>query len=115
MITFIIIKSWKCCKSLDQLLKEKGHTFKLHVCTRWKIVTLKWPLKLLLQGGTSNFSIFLIFFFPIIDLCDEIIKFHEDRHNGGFLWLITMKSLEILSNLTIPAALFIEEPLFQFQ
>jgi len=102
MITFFIIESWKCYQFLDQSLKEKRHTFKLHICTRWKIVTLKWLLKLLLQGGTSNFSILLVSFFPIIDLCDEIIKFREDGHNWSCVWSIRMKILEILSDLTIP-------------
>ena len=115
MITFIIVDCWKCYKSLDQLLEENRHTFKLHICTRWKFVTLKWLLKLLLQCGTSNFSILLVFFFPVIDLCDEIIKFCEDRYNWSCLWSVMMKSLKMLSDLTIPATLLTEEPLFQLQ
>jgi len=111
MITFIIINSWKCCKSQDQLLKKR-HTFKLHICTRWKFVTLKWLLELLLQGGTSNFSILFVILFPIIHLRDEIIKFREDCHNWNCHWSVTMKSLEILSDLTISTTLLIEERLF---
>jgi len=114
MITFIIINSWKCCKSQEQLLKKR-HTFKSHICTGWKIVTLKRILELLLQGGISNFSIFLVIFFPIVDLRDEIIKFHEDCHNWNCLWSVIKKSVEILSDLTIPATVLIEEHLFQFQ
>ena len=111
MITFIIIDSWKWYnKSQDQSLQEKRHTFKLHICIRWKLVTLKWFLKLLLQGGTSNFSIL-----PIIDLCDKVIKFCEDCHNWNCLWSVTVRCLEILNEFTIPATLFIEEPLLQFQ
>ena len=115
MTTFIIINSWKYYKSQDQLLKKKRHTFKSHICTGWKIVTLKRILELLLQGGISNFSIFFVIFFPIIDLCDEIIKFHEDCHNWHCLWSVIKKSMEILSDLTIPATVLIEEHLFQFQ
>ena len=102
MITLVIINSWKSYKSQDQSLIEKRPTFKLHICTRWKIVSLKWLLKLLLQGGTSNFSILLFFFLPIKDLCDEIIKFCENCHNRNCLWSVTMKRLEILS-LPFPA------------
>ena len=97
MITFILVDSWACYKSQDWSLKEeKRHTFKSHICTRWKLVTLKRLLELLLQGGTSDFSILLIFFIPIIDLCDEIVEFREDRHNWDCLWSVTMKSLEVL-------------------
>src|SRR6267143_970307 len=102
MVTFILLDSWTSYKSQDWLLKEKRHTFKSHKCARWKLVTLKWLLELLLQGGTSNFSILLVFFVPIIDLGDQIIKFREDRHNRNCLWSVMMKSLEILNNLTIP-------------
>jgi len=115
MITFILMDSWTCYKSQDQSLKEKRHTFKSHICARWKLVILKWLLKLLLQGGTSDFSILLIFFIHIIDLRNEIIEFREDPHNRDCLWSVTMKSLEILDDLTIPATLLIEEPVFQSQ
>jgi len=115
MITFVLVDSWICYKSQDQLLKEKRHTFKSHICARWKLETPKGLLELLLQGGTSNFSILLVFFVPIIYLCDEIVEFCEDRHNRNCLWSVTMKSLEILNDLTIPATLLIEEPLFQSQ
>jgi len=97
------------------MLKKKRHTFKLYICTRWKIVTLKWLLEFLLQGGTSNFSILFVSFFPIIDLRDEIIEFREDCHNWNCLRSVTKKSVEVLSDLTIPATLVIEEILFQFQ
>lgn len=115
MITFILVDSWSCYKSQDLSLEEKRCTFKSHICARWKLVILKRLLELLLQGGTSNFSILLLFFVPIIDLRDEIVEFREDRHNGNCLWSVTMKSLEILNDLTIPATLLIEECLFQFQ
>jgi hypothetical protein len=111
MIPFIIINSWKCYKSQESL-KKKSHTFKSHICVRWKFVALKRLLKLLLQGGTSNFSILFVFFFPIIDLRDEIIEFREDCHNRNCLWLVTMKNAVILSDLTIPATLLIKEHLF---
>ena len=78
----------------NQLLKKRRHTFKSHICTRWKFVTFKRLLKFLLQGGTGNFSILFVFLLPIIDLCDEIIKFCEDRHNRNCLWSATMKSPE---------------------
>ena len=96
MITFILVDSWACYKSQDWSLKEKRHTFKSHICARWKLVTLKWLLELLLQGGTSNFSILLIFFIPIIDLRDEIVEFREDCHNRDCRWSVMMKSLEVL-------------------
>jgi len=115
MITFILMDSWTCHKSQDQSLKEKRHTFKSHICTRWKLVTFKWLLELLLQGGTSDFSILLVFFIHIIDLRDEIVEFCEDCHNRDCLLSVTMKSLEILNDLTIQATLLIEEPLFQSQ
>jgi hypothetical protein len=115
MITFVLVDSWTCNKSQDQLLKEKKYTFKSHICARWKVVTLKRLLELLLQGGTGNLSILFVFFIPIVDLCDEIVEFREDRHNRNCLWSVAMKSLEILNDLTIPAMLFIEEPLFQSQ
>jgi len=63
---------------------------------RWKFVALKWFLEFFLQGGTSNFSIFLVFFSPVIDLCDEIIIFHEDCHNRNCICSAIMKGLEIL-------------------
>jgi len=76
---------------------------------------LKWLLELLLQGSTSNFSILLIFFVPVIDLRDEIVEFREDCHNWNCLWSVMVKNLEVLSDLTIPAKLLIEEPLLQSQ
>jgi len=94
---------------------EKRHTFKSHIRTGRKVVTLERLLKLLLQGGISDFSILLVSFFPIIYLCDEVIEFREDRHNRNCLWSVTMKSLEILNELTIQAKLLIEEHLFQPQ
>jgi len=115
MITFILVNSWTCYKSQDWLLMEKRHTFKSHICTRRKLVTLKRLLERLLQGGISNFSILLFSFVPIIDLRDEIVKFREDGDNWDYLWSLMMKSLEILNDLTIPATLLIEEPLFQAQ
>ena len=115
MITFILVDSWTCYKSQDQSLKEKRHTFKSHICARWKLVTLKRVLELLLQGGASDFSILLISDVHIIDLRDEIVKFCEDRHNRDCLSSVTMKSLEILNDLTIQATLLVEEPLFQSQ
>ena len=115
MITFIFMDSWTWYKSQDRSRKEKRHTFKSHICTRWKLVTLKRLLELLLQGGTSDFSILLIFFVHIIDLRNEIVEFCEDRHNRDCLWSVTMKSLDILNDLTIQATLLIEEPLFQSQ
>ena len=117
MITFILINSWKCYKSQDQLVitKDQKHTFESHICARWKLVTLKRLLELLLQGGASNFPIHLFRFFPIIDLCDEIVEFREDCHNRNCLWSSVMKRLGVLNDLTIPCALLIEEPLFQFQ
>jgi len=115
MITFILMDSWTQCKSQDQSLKEKRQTFKSHICARWKLVAFKRLLELLLQGGTSDFSILLVFFVHIIDLRDEIIKFREDPHNRDCLWSATMKSLHIQNDLTSPATLPIEEPLFQSQ
>ena len=76
---------------------------------------LKRLLELLLQGGTSDFSVLLVFFVPIIDLRDEIVEFREDRHNRNCLWSVTMRISEIQNDLTIPATLLIEESLFQFQ
>ena len=87
MITFILINSWKCYKSQNQSVRITEHTFKLHICTRRKLVTLKRPLELPLQGSTSNFSILPFSFFPIIDLRDEIVEFREDCHNRNYLWL----------------------------
>src|ERR1700733_504025 len=115
MITFILVNSWSCYKSQGLSLKEKRRTFKSHTCARWKLVILKRLLELLLQGGTSNFSILLVFFVPIIDLRDEIIEFREDRHNRNCLWSAIMNSLDILNDPTIAATLLIEECLFQFQ
>ncbi len=112
MITSILMDSWTWYESQDWLLKKKRHTFTLHICTRWKLVTLKWLLELLLQGGISNLSVFLIFFVSIIDLGDEIVEFHEDGHNWNCLCSFPMRGLEIVNDLTIPAMLLIEEPLF---
>ena len=94
MITFTLVDSWTCCKFQERSLKEKRHTFKSHICARWKLVTLKRLLKPLLQGGVGNISILLVFFVQIIDLRDEIIEFREDRHNRNCLWSVTMKSLD---------------------
>jgi hypothetical protein len=94
MITCVIINSWKCCKSQDWSPKEERHTFKSHICTRWKLVSLERLLKLLLQGGTSNPSIHLIIFVSIKDLRDEIVEFREDRYNRNCLWLVMMKRME---------------------
>ncbi len=91
------------------------HTFKSHICPRWKLITLKRLLKLLLQGGTSYLSILLVSFVPIIDLRDEIFEFHEDHHNRNCLWSVTTNSLEILNDLTIPGKFLIEKPLIQSQ
>src|SRR6266550_5824822 len=115
MITFVLLDSWTWYKSQDRSLKEKIHTFKSHICARWKLVTLKRLLELLLQCSTSNFPILLVFFVPIIDLRDEIVEFREDRHNRNYLWSVTVKSLEILNDLTIPTMLLTEEPLLQSQ
>jgi len=115
MITFFLVDSWTCYKSQDRSLKKKKHTFKSHICARWKLITLKRLLELLLQGSTSDLSILLVFFVPIINLRDEIVEFREDRHNRNCLWSVTMKNLEILNDLTIPATLLIEEPLLQSQ
>jgi hypothetical protein len=115
MITFILFDSWTCYKSRDLSPKHKRHTLKSHICTRWKLVTPKRLLELLLQGGTSDFSIHLVFFIPIIDLRDEIVEFREDRHNRNCLSSVTMKNLDILNDPTIPAPFIIEERLFQFQ
>ena len=115
MITFVVVDSLTCYKSQDRSLKEKRPTFKSHIRARWKLVTLKRLLELLLQGGTSNFSILLIFCIPIIDLRDEIVEFRKDCHNWNCLWSVTMKSSEILNNVTIPTRSLIEEPLFQSQ
>src|SRR6267378_8706569 len=98
MITFVVVDSLTCYKSHNRSLKEKRHTFKSHKCARWKLVTLKRLLELLLQGGTSDFSILLVFFVPIIDLCDQIVEFREDRNNRNCLWSGMMKSLEILTD-----------------
>jgi len=115
MVTIVIIDSWTCHKSHDWSLGKKRHTFKLHICTRWKLVTLKWLLKLFLQGCTSDYSIFHWFFVPIIDLRNEIVEFREDRHNWNCPRSVLIKSSQILNNLTIPTTLLIEEPLFQTQ
>ena len=115
MIAFILIDSWTCYKSQDKSLKKKRLTFKLHICTRWKLVTLKRLLEILFQGGTSNYSILLMFFIPIIDLRNEIVEFREDGHNRNCLRSVIIKSSEILNDLTIPTTLLIEEPLFQTQ
>jgi hypothetical protein len=112
MIAFVIIDSWKCCKSQDQSLKEKRHTFKSHICTRRKLVFLKRLLKLLLQCGTSNFPIHLFFLVPIKDLRNEIIEFREDCHNRNCLWSVMMEKLEILNKFTMPIMLLIEESPF---
>jgi len=88
------------------------HTFKLHICPRWKLVTFKRLLEFLLQCGRSNFPILLFVFFPIIHLRNEVIEFREDRHNRDCLSSVTMRRLEILNNLTVPCTLLIEEPLF---
>ena len=115
MVIFVLVDSWTCYKSHVWSLEEKRHTFKSHICTRWKLVTLKWLLKLLLQGGTSNYSIFLVFLVPIIDLRNEIVEFREDGHNRNCPRSVIIKSSEILNDLTIPTTLLIEEPLFQTQ
>jgi len=68
-------------KSQDRSLKEKRHTFKSHICAGWKLVIPERLLEFILQGGTSDFSILLVFFVHIIYLHDEIVKFCEDRNN----------------------------------
>jgi hypothetical protein len=102
-------------KFQDQSIKKKGHTFKSHIWARWKFVTLKRLLELLLQSGTSDLYILLVIFVHIIDLDDEIVEFREYRHKRNCLWSVTMKSLEILNDFTIPAKLLIEEHLFPSQ
>ena len=91
MITFVLVDSWTGNKSRDKWLMERRHTFKSHIRTGRKLVTLEWPLELHLQGGTSDFSILLVFFVCIIYLRDEIVEFREDRHNRNCLCLVTMK------------------------
>jgi len=115
MITSVLVDSWSCYKSQDQSLRKRRHTFKSHICARWKLVTHKRLLELVLQGGTSDSYILLVVQGPIIDLGDEIVEFREDRHNRNCLWSVTMNGFEILNDLTIRAKLLIEEPLFQTQ
>jgi len=114
MINFVFVESWTCCKSQDRL-KEKRHTLKSHICARWKIVTPKWLLELILQGGTSDLYILFFSLVPIIDLRDEIVEFREDCHNRNCIWPVKIKSLEGLNDHTTPAKLLIEELLFQSQ
>jgi len=94
---------------------ERRHTFKSHIRTGWKLVTLERLLELLLQGGTGDFSILIVVFVPIVYLSDEVVEFREDRHNRDCVWSVTTKSLEILNYFTIQAKSLIEEHLFQSQ
>jgi len=115
MITFILVDSWTCYKPQDRSLKEKRRTFKSHICARWKLVTPKRLLELVLQGGTSDLYILFFSFIRIIDLRDEIVEFRENRYNRNCLWSVTMNGLKVPNDLTIPAKLLIEESLLQSQ
>ena len=52
-------------------------------------------------------------FIPVKDLGDEIVEFHEDRHNQNCI--LSEASLDIPNELTIPGALLIEELHFQWK
>ena len=54
-------------------------------------------------------------FVPIKDLGDEIIEFHEDRHNRNYILLVSDMSLDVPNELTIPGTLLIEELHFQWK
>ena len=54
-------------------------------------------------------------FVPVKDLGDEIIEFHEDRHNRNYILSVSDASLDIPNELTIPGVLLVEELLFQWK
>jgi len=73
-------------------LNQKRHTFESHIYTRSKLVTLEWHLELLLQGNL--YILFLSFVHCVIYLRDEIIEFHEDRHNRNCFWSVKDEEFE---------------------
>jgi hypothetical protein len=115
MITFVLMNSWTCFKFQDQSPKEKGHTFKSHICARWELVTLERLYELVFQGGISDYPILFVLFVPVIHLRDEVVEFCKDRHDRNCLWSVAINSLEIPNGLTVPAKVLIEEHPFQSQ
>ena len=55
-----------------------------------------------------------MFFLPVKDLYDEVVEFHEDRHDRYYILSVSDESLDIPDELTIPGTLLIEEFLFQW-
>jgi len=75
-----------------------------------EFVATEWLLEFLLQGIQGICDILLFVFFPVKDLCDEIIKFHEDCHNWNYSNLsVSDKHLDILHEFTIPGTILIKE------
>ena len=54
-------------------------------------------------------------FVPVKDLGDEIVEFHEDRHNRNYILSVSEASLDTPNELTIPGALLVEELDFQWK
>ena len=109
MVTFVLMDSWIWYKSQDRLLDEKRPTFKAHISTRWEVVASEWLLENVLQGINGDLGILIFVFGPVIDLCDEIVEFGENRHNRNCSLSASDKTLDILVELTIPGAFLVEE------
>jgi len=92
MITFIIMEScmFRKCQFCEMGIQE-SHTFKVHISTRWILVSIKGLHKLLVQGSSSNLNILSIILISIIYLYDQIIKFCEDCDNGNCIISVSDK------------------------
>ena len=82
---------------------------------RVEFVAAERLLEFLLQGIQSILGILFFVFLSIEDLCDEIIKFHEDRHNRNCIYQFLTGNLDIPDELTIPSTILVEELHFQWQ
>ena len=82
---------------------------------RWELEPSEWLLESLLQCIKSNLGILLMPFVPVKDLGDEIIEFHEDRHNWNYILSVSKVNLDIPNELTIPDASLVEELHFQWK
>ena len=56
-----------------------------------------------------------MFLVPVKDLYNEIVEFHEYRHNRNYTLSVSDESLDIPNELTIPGPLFVEELHFQWK
>jgi len=72
--------------SIPRLAAElERRTLEAHVSTRWELEASERLLEALLQSIKRPLGILLVIFLPVKDLYDEIVEFHEDRHDRYYI------------------------------